>query len=100
MSKKQKWISIKVKNQVGVKEIKILPLKDAGKLQAIFTVSFYDGAISIPGFKLIEGREGSFIATPTNENGKGEYFPTAFFDNDTYDFLTSEKLIDAIEEEL
>lgn len=100
MSKKTKWISIEVKNKVNVGEIKILPLKDAGKLQAIFTVSFFDGAISIPGFKLIEGREGSFVATPTTENGKGEYFPTAFFGKDVYDFLTSEKLIDAIEEEL
>lgn len=100
MSKKQKWISIEVKNKVNVGEIKVLPMKDAGKLLAIFTVSFYDGAISIPGFKLIEGKEGSFIATPTKENGKGEYFPTAFFDKDVYDFLISDKLIEAIEEEL
>lgn len=100
MSKKQKWISIEVKNKVNVGEIKILPLKDAGKLQAIFTVSFFDGAISIPGFKLIEGKEEPFIATPTKGNGKGEYFPIAFFDKDVYDFLTSEKLIEAIKEEL
>ena len=100
MSKKQKWISIEVKNKVNVGEIKILPLKDAGELQAIFTVSFYDGAISIPGFKLIEEKEGCFIATPTKENGRGEYYPTAFFDKGVYEFLTSEKLIEAIEEEL
>ena len=100
MSKKQKWISIEVKNKVNVGEIKILPLKDAGKLQAIFTVSFFDGAISIPGFKLIDGRGLSFIATPSKEYSKGEYCPTAFFDKGVYDFLTSEKLIEAIKEEL
>ena len=54
-----------------------------GKIKAFFDLNIND--IIIKGFKLIEGKDGLFVGTPSQKNSQGTYDSTVFVPKDQLD---------------
>lgn len=65
-----------------ITRVEIRPMKDEGNLKAFCSVVF-DDVFIVHSVKVIEGRDGLFVAMPSREVGDGEYRDTAHpIDND------------------
>ena len=65
-----------------VTKVEIRPMRDEGSLKAFCSVIF-DDVFIVHSIKIIQGREGLFIAMPSREVGDGEYRDIAHpIDND------------------
>ncbi len=57
---------------VEISEVRIRKVNQAGKLKAYVTVTF-DNQFVVHNIKVIEGREGDFIAMPSRQLANGEF---------------------------
>ncbi len=57
---------------VDISEVRIRKVNQAGKLKAYVTVTF-DNQFVVHNIKVIEGREGDFIAMPSRQLANGEF---------------------------
>jgi len=57
---------------VDISEVRIRKVTQAGKLKAYVTVTF-DNQFVVHNIKVIEGREGDFIAMPSRQLANGEF---------------------------
>ena len=57
---------------VEISEVRIRKVSQAGKLKAYVTVTF-DNQFVVHNIKVIEGREGDFIAMPSRQLANGEF---------------------------
>ncbi|MFQ6118167.1 MAG: septation regulator SpoVG [Candidatus Bipolaricaulia bacterium] len=65
-----------------ITKVEIRPMRNEGNLQAFCSVVF-DDVFIVHSVKVIQGKEGLFVAMPSREVGKGEYRDIAHpIDND------------------
>lgn len=57
---------------MNISEVRIRKVSQAGKLKAYVTVTF-DNQFVVHNIKVIEGREGDFIAMPSRQLANGEF---------------------------
>lgn len=57
---------------MDISEVRIRKVNQAGKLKAYVTVTF-DNQFVVHNIKVIEGREGNFIAMPSRQLANGEF---------------------------
>ncbi|MFA6682215.1 MAG: septation regulator SpoVG [Sphaerochaeta sp.] len=57
---------------MDISEVRIRKVNQAGKLKAYVTVTF-DNQFVVHNIKVIEGREGDFIAMPSRQLANGEF---------------------------
>nr|WP_233067539.1 septation regulator SpoVG [Sphaerochaeta sp. S2] len=57
---------------VDISEVRVRKVSQAGKLKAYVTVTF-DNQFVVHNIKIIEGREGDFIAMPSRQLANGEF---------------------------
>jgi len=77
---------------VEITRVEIRPMKDEGNLKAFCSVVF-DDVFIVHSVKVIEGRDGLFVAMPSREVGDGEYRDTAHpIDND-FRLLLEDKVL-------
>jgi len=57
---------------VDISEVRVRKVSQAGKLKAYVTVTF-DNQFVVHNIKVIEGREGNFIAMPSRQLANGEF---------------------------
>lgn len=57
---------------VDISEVRVRKVSQAGKLKAYVTVTF-DNQFVVHNIKVIEGREGDFIAMPSRQLANGEF---------------------------
>ncbi|MBZ4673810.1 MAG: uncharacterized protein JG773_781 [Spirochaeta sp.] len=57
---------------MDISEVRVRKVSQAGKLKAYVTVTF-DNQFVVHNIKIIEGREGDFIAMPSRQLANGEF---------------------------
>ncbi len=57
---------------MDISEVRVRKVSQAGKLKAYVTVTF-DNQFVVHNIKVIEGREGNFIAMPSRQLANGEF---------------------------
>ena len=59
-------------NKMDVTDVRIRKIDDEGKMKAVASVTF-DGEFVVHDIKVIDGRNGLFIAMPSKKTPNGEY---------------------------
>ena len=59
-------------NKMDVTDVRIRKIDDEGKMKAVASVTF-DGEFVVHDIKVIDGRNGLFIAMPSKKTPDGEY---------------------------
>ena len=59
-------------NKMDVTDVRIRKIDDEGKMKAVASVTF-DGEFVVHDIKVIDGRNGLFIAMPSKKTADGEY---------------------------
>ncbi|MFP4588694.1 MAG: septation regulator SpoVG [Candidatus Bipolaricaulota bacterium] len=80
-----------------ITRVEIRPMKDEGNLKAFCSVVF-DDVFIVHSVKVIEGRDGLFVAMPSREVGDGEYRDTAHPINNDFRLLLEEKVLNKYHE--
>ena len=75
-----------------ITRVEIRPMKDEGNLKAFCSVVF-DDVFIVHSVKVIEGRDGLFVAMPSREVGDGEYRDTAHPINNDFRLTLEEKVL-------
>ncbi len=61
-----------MEEHVDISEVRVRKVNQAGKLKAYVTVTF-DNQFVVHNIKVIEGRDGDFIAMPSRQLANGEF---------------------------
>ena len=80
-------------------EVRIIPLTKAGKTKAIATVTIND-MFAVKNLRVIDGKNGLFVAMPSLKNSKGEYEDLFIPITKESRELLQETVLEAYEEEL
>ena len=59
-------------NKMDVTDVRIRKIDDEGKMKAVASVTF-DGEFVVHDIKVIDGRNGLFIAMPSKKMGEGDF---------------------------
>lgn len=86
-----------------ISEVRIRKVHQAGKLKAYVTVTF-DNQFVVHNIKVIEGREGDFIAMPSRQLANGEFkdvaHPISSEFRDHLQKIVMEAYVSDVEEEI
>lgn len=80
-----------------ITRVEIRPMRDEGNLKAFCSVVF-DDVFIVHSVKVIEGKEGLFVAMPSREVGDGEYRDTAHPINNDFRLSLEEKVLNRYHE--
>jgi stage V sporulation protein G len=84
---------------MDITDIRIRQVEADGKLRAYVTVTF-DDCFVVHNVKIIEGRNGRFIAMPSRKTKTGEYKDVAHPINSDFRQVLQEKILKAYTEEV
>ncbi len=76
-----------------ITDIRIRKVSSEGKLKAYVTVTF-DDCFVVHNVKIIEGKNGAFIAMPSRKTKKGEYKDVAHPINSDFRAVLQERILD------
>ncbi|MFP4179994.1 MAG: septation regulator SpoVG [Spirochaetaceae bacterium] len=79
-----------------ITDIRIRKVSAEGKLKAYVTVTF-DDCFVVHNVKIIEGKNGAFIAMPSRKTKKGEYKDVAHPINSSFRGLLQERILQEYE---
>jgi stage V sporulation protein G len=81
---------------MDITDIRIRKVGTEGKLKAYVTVTF-DDCFVVHNVKIIEGKNGAFIAMPSRKTKKGEYKDVAHPINSDFRGMLQEKILEEYE---
>ena len=81
-----------------ITDIRIRKVSTEGKLKAYVTVTF-DDCFVVHNVKIIEGKNGAFIAMPSRKTKKGEYKDVAHPINSDFRGVLQERILEEYERE-
>lgn len=81
-----------------ITKVEIRPMRDEGNLKAFCSVIF-DDVFIVHSVKVIEGRDGLFVAMPSREVGQGEYRDIAHPIKNDFRLKLEEKVLNRYHEE-
>ena len=84
---------------MDITDIRIRKVGTEGKLKAYVTVTF-DDCFVVHNVKIIEGKNGAFIAMPSRKTKKGEYKDVAHPINSDFRGMLQEKILDEYERQV
>jgi stage V sporulation protein G len=84
---------------MDITDIRIRQVEADGKLRAYVTVTF-DDCFVVHNVKIIEGRNGRFIAMPSRKTKTGEYKDVAHPINSDFRQVLQDKILQAYNEEV
>ncbi len=84
---------------MNITDIRIRKVGTEGKLKAYVTVTF-DDCFVVHNVKIIEGKNGAFIAMPSRKTKKGEYKDVAHPINSDFRGMLQEKILDEYERQV
>jgi stage V sporulation protein G len=82
-----------------ITDIRIRKVSTEGKLKAYVTVTF-DDCFVVHNVKIIEGKNGAFIAMPSRKTKKGEYKDVAHPINSDFRAVLQERILDEYDHQL
>lgn len=84
---------------MDITDIRIRKVGTEGKLKAYVTVTF-DDCFVVHNVKIIEGKNGAFIAMPSRKTKKGEYKDVAHPINSDFRGMLQEKILEEYERQV